>query len=108
MFVPLLGLVSGVCLAAGAAAPETEDDKVSYSVGYRLGGDFKRQQVKINPDMVLKGIEDATSGGAALMTEDEMRNAMSNVANRVKAAQMEALKKAERREQKTRELIANF
>jgi FKBP-type peptidyl-prolyl cis-trans isomerase FklB len=91
--VPLLGLVSGVCLAAGAAAPETEDDKVSYSVGYRLGGDFKRQQVKINPDMVLKGIEDATSGGTALMTEDEMRNTMSNVANRVKAAQMETMKK---------------
>ena len=91
--VPLLGLVSTASLAAGAAAPETEDDRVSYSVGYRLGNDFKRQQVKINPDMVLKGIEDATSGGAALMTEDEMRNTMSNVANRVKAAHMETMKK---------------
>lgn len=92
-FIPLLGLASGACLAAGAAAPESEDDKVSYSVGYRLGNDFKRQQIEINPDMVLKGIEDAVSGGTALMTEDEMRNAMSNVANRVKAAQMETMKK---------------
>ena len=89
LFVPLLGLVSEACLAAGAAAPETEDDKVSYSVGYRLGNDFKRQQIEINPDMVLKGIEDASSGSTALMTEDEMRNA----ANRVKAAQMETMKK---------------
>ena len=93
LFIPLLGLVSGACLAAGTAAPETEDDKVSYSVGYRLGNDFKRQQVKINPDMVLKGIQDATAGGATLMTEEEMRSAMSNVANRVKAAHMETLKK---------------
>jgi len=91
--VPLLGLAYGMCLAAEPGAPKTENDKISYSVGYRLGGDFKRQQVEMNPDMLLKGIEDAASGGAALMTEDEMRTVMMNVANRVKAAQMEALKK---------------
>jgi FKBP-type peptidyl-prolyl cis-trans isomerase FklB len=91
--VPLLGLAYGVCLAAEAEKPTTENDKISYSVGYRLGGDFKRQQVEMNPDFLLKGIEDAANGGAPLLTEEEMRAVMMSVATRVKAAQMEALKK---------------
>ena len=91
--VPLLGLAYGICSAAEPVEPKTENDKISYSVGYRLGGDFKRQQVEMNPDMLLKGIADATSGGTPLLTEEEMRSVMMSVATRVKAAQMEALKK---------------
>jgi len=26
---------------------KTENDKFNYSVGYRLGGDFKRQEVEV-------------------------------------------------------------
>ena len=85
-------LASGISLAGDKVEPKTESDKVSYSVGYRLGGDFKRQQVDINSDMLVQGIEDAASGGEALMTDEQMRTVMMNLANRVKAEQMEKQK----------------
>jgi len=91
--VPLLGLATGICSAAEPVEPKTESDKISYSVGYRLGSDFKRQEVDIKSDMLVQGIEDATSGGEALMTEEEMRTVMMSLANRVKAEQMEKMKK---------------
>ena len=87
-----MALASGISLAGDKVEPKTESDKVSYSVGYRLGGDFKRQQVEINSDMLVQGIEDAASGGEALMTDEQMRTVMMNLANRVKAEQMEKQK----------------
>jgi FKBP-type peptidyl-prolyl cis-trans isomerase FklB len=87
-----MALASGISLAGDKVEPKTESDKVSYSVGYRLGGDFKRQQVDINSDMLVQGIEDAASGDEALMTEEQMRTVMMNLANRVKAEQMEKQK----------------
>ena len=92
MAVPVLGLACSICLAADPVELKTENDKVSYSVGYRLGGDFKRQQIEINPDMLIKGMQDAASGGQPAMTEEEMMTVMTNMANRVKAAQMEKQK----------------
>ena len=87
-----MALASGLSLAGDKVELKTESDKISYSVGYRLGGDFKRQQVDIKSDMLLQGIEDAASGGEALMTDEEMRTVMMSLANRVKAAQMEKMK----------------
>ena len=92
LLVPLMGLVYGPGTAVQALELKSENDKINYSVGYRLGSDFKRQGVEMNSAIVQQGIDDATSGGEALMTEQEMRNVMSNVANRLKAEQMEKMK----------------
>ena len=88
-----IALASGICMAGEQVELITENDKINYSVGYRLGGDFKRQQVEIKPDMLLQGFEDATGDGKPLMTEQEMRTVLMSLASRVKAAQMEKLKK---------------
>jgi FKBP-type peptidyl-prolyl cis-trans isomerase FklB len=87
-----VALASGISMAGDKVEPKTESDKISYSVGYRLGGDFQRQQVEIKSDMLLQGIEDAASGGEALMTDEQMRTVMTNLANRVRAEQMEKQK----------------
>ena len=53
-----------------AAEPLTLDDstaRISYSLGYQIGGDFKRQGVEMNAEAVVKGIEDALSGAEPLM-----------------------------------------
>ena len=50
--VPLLGLAYGNCLAAEPVELKTENDKINYSVGYRLGSDFQRQGVEINSNIV--------------------------------------------------------
>jgi FKBP-type peptidyl-prolyl cis-trans isomerase len=91
--VPLLGLAYIGCATAESVELKTEDDKINYSVGYRLGADFKRQNLEINPAIVSKGIEDAVGGGQALMTEQEMRTVMMNMANRLQAEQAAKAKK---------------
>jgi len=91
--VPLLGLAYGICSAADPVELKTENDKINYSVGYRLGSDFTRQGVEMNSAIVQKGIDDATGGGEALMTEEEMRTVMMNMANRLQAEQKEKMKK---------------
>ena len=92
--VPVLGLAYGICSAADPVELKTENDKINYSVGYRLGSDFTRQGVEMNSAIVQKGIDDATGGGGeALMTEEEMRTVMMNMATRLKAEQMEKMKK---------------
>jgi FKBP-type peptidyl-prolyl cis-trans isomerase FklB len=89
--LPVLGLLCGVCPAAEPVELKTENDKTNYSVGYQLGGDFKRQEVEIKPDMLLQGIEDAISGGEPLLDEQERRATLTALAQRVKAAQQEKL-----------------
>jgi FKBP-type peptidyl-prolyl cis-trans isomerase FklB len=90
--VPVLGLAYGICSASEPVELKTENDKVNYSVGYRLGSDFQRQGVEMNSAIVQKGIDDATGGGEALMTDEEMRTVMMNMAARLKAEQMEKMK----------------
>ena len=71
--LPMLGLLGGVCSAAEPLKLETENEKINYSVGYQLGGDFKRQEVDIKSDMLIQGIEDAISGGKPLLDDQEQR-----------------------------------
>ena len=86
-------LVSGISMAGEQVELKTENDKINYSVGYRLGGNFEQQEVEMKPDMLLQGVADATSDGKPLMTEQEMNTVLMSLANRVKAAQMEQMKK---------------
>jgi FKBP-type peptidyl-prolyl cis-trans isomerase FklB len=86
-------LVSGISMAGEQVELKTETDKINYSVGYRLGGNFEQQEVEMKPDMLLQGVEDATSDGKPLITEQEMNTVLMSLANRVKAAQMEQMKK---------------
>jgi len=85
-------------LGAGVAAdkPEVkgESDRISYSVGFQVGGDFKRQGVDLNPDLLVKGIKDAMSGSNPLMTEQEMRKTLVDLKKRIVTAQREEQKKA--------------
>ncbi len=87
-----MALASAISMAGEPVELKTENDKINYSVGYRLGSDFKRQQVEMNSDMLLQGFEDATGDGKPLMTEQEMVTVLTSLATRVKAAQMEKLK----------------
>ena len=86
-------LVSGISMAGEQVELKTENDKINYSVGYRLGGNFEQQEVEMKPDMLLQGVADATSDGKPLMTEQEMNTVLTSLASRVKAAQIEQMKK---------------
>jgi FKBP-type peptidyl-prolyl cis-trans isomerase FklB len=88
-----------VAVFAGILYPEEapkingEIDKINYSLGYQIGGDFKRQGVEIRPELVVKGIQDALSGPATLMTPEEMNRTLVELKRKIVADQQAALQK---------------
>lgn len=83
--IPALGLFCGLCLAEEQPNITDEKDIINYTIGYRLGGDFKRQEVEFKQDMLIKGLEDAIAGTSPRVTPEEMRTALMHLQQRVAA-----------------------
>ena len=84
-----LTLISSLCWAAGSLDLEDERVRSSYSVGYQVGGDFIRQGMEINPEVLMKGIQDGLSGTEPVMSEQEMRQTLVDLNKKVLALQKE-------------------
>jgi len=84
------GLVSTPCLAEELPDLGNEKTRANYSVGYQIGDDFKRQGVEINPEALVKGIQDALSGEKALMAPEQQRTALVNLQRQVAAQQKQS------------------
>jgi FKBP-type peptidyl-prolyl cis-trans isomerase FklB len=56
---------------------KNQKEKISYSIGTEIGKNFKKQSIDVDPEVLLKGIQDGTSGGKALMTEQEIRDTLT-------------------------------
>jgi FKBP-type peptidyl-prolyl cis-trans isomerase FklB len=73
-------LITGACgLRAEATnnSPFKDDqERVSYSIGLNIGNNFKRQEVEVDYNLLLRGIKDANSE-QKLMTEDEVRDTLT-------------------------------
>lgn len=68
-----LGLLAGVTAAQDAPALRSEKDKLSYAIGVQAVRSWKRQEVEVDPELVIKGLRDALSGEKLLMSEAELR-----------------------------------
>ncbi len=83
-----LCFLPAVALAGGLTELKDDNDRISYSVGYQVGGDFKRQGLTINREALVKGIEDALAGTATpLMPAEEMRTTLIDLKKRLVAEQ---------------------
>ncbi|TFH23446.1 MAG: hypothetical protein E4H03_06115, partial [Myxococcales bacterium] len=51
----------------------TDEAKLGYSVGYQVGGDFERQKIEIDPDLVVAGVVAALSRAEPKLTGEQMR-----------------------------------
>ncbi len=72
----------GLAMSTGASAADapaltTDLDKLSYSVGIDLGKNLQKQGIEINPTIMAKGIQDGMSGGATLLTDQQMKDTLS-------------------------------
>ncbi|MBW2476307.1 MAG: FKBP-type peptidyl-prolyl cis-trans isomerase [Deltaproteobacteria bacterium] len=76
---------------------ENQKDRVNYSVGYQIGSDFKTQGMELNPELLVKGIQDALSEEEPLMTPKEMRHTLIDFKEKIMMT--EALKKQQDAEQ---------
>jgi FKBP-type peptidyl-prolyl cis-trans isomerase FklB len=96
-------LVSIACLATiagrvGAQEPLKLDDetaRINYSLGYQIGGDFKRQGIELNAEAVVKGMQDALSGSEPLMPQPEMNATLVELKRKVVAEQRAKRREAE-------------
>ncbi len=97
--VPLLFavLLAGLCLAGEPVQLKDENDRVNYAIGYKIGKDFPQQGAKVNLKVLMKGIEDGSSGAKPQMTMEEMRQTMIAFSERTQAARQ--AKKQQAKEQ---------
>lgn len=85
-------LVAAPVYAGDVAAPKTDKDKVSYSIGHGLGTNLKGQGVAVNVDQLAKGVQDALGGAKPALTQVEMEKTMTDLRTRIMAEQQEKTK----------------
>lgn len=70
---------------AGEKTIDLEDEtaRLNYSLGYQIGGDFKRQGVEMDPDAVVAGIADALEGGMPQIPRKEMHAMLVDLKQKV-------------------------
>lgn len=83
----LAGLLATSAVAAEQPALNAEKSQTSYSVGYQVGSDFKRQGMEIDPESMVKGVQDALSGAEPAIAEEQMRKILVELKNKIVAAQ---------------------
>jgi FKBP-type peptidyl-prolyl cis-trans isomerase FklB len=86
---PVTLLFLAGCGPAEKKAPvslESDDAKVNYSIGYQIGGDFKRQEVPLEADALVAGIRDALEGGEAKLSDEDRRATLMALQTRMQAA----------------------
>ncbi len=81
---------ASVCAAGNGMDLKSETDRISYALGYQIGGDFRQQQVDLNNAVVLQGIADARSGAPAQMSEDAMHATLIELKRKVVSQQRAA------------------
>ena len=83
-----LVLLGGSPAAAEEALDlENETTRINYSLGYQIGGDFKRQGVELDPEAVVQGIRDALSGDQPRISEPAMRETLVQLKRKIVADQ---------------------
>ena len=71
----------------------SQQDKINYGIGVNVIRNFKQQGVDVGLDMVIKGMQDAFSGGKILIGEEELRAVMTSFQNELRRKQALALKR---------------
>ena len=89
-----LALGSVATLADERFSPKDDQDIVNYSIGYQVGGDFRRQGIEIDPASLVRGVLDALAGAEPEMTPQEMNTTLSDLQQKITDAQEKQRKAA--------------
>jgi FKBP-type peptidyl-prolyl cis-trans isomerase FklB len=91
----LLGLFGSSAFAADApSAPLTsEKDKISYSIGLDIGKNFTKQGIDLDTQVFLSGLEDGRQNKPGRMSEQEIRETLTALQNKLVKQQQDGMKK---------------
>ena len=82
--IAALGLSAVAPLFADGTNVLTDDkSRLSYAIGMMFADRWKAQGVDVDPDMVLRGLKDAQSGGPTLMSQDAMQEIINKLQNQL-------------------------
>jgi FKBP-type peptidyl-prolyl cis-trans isomerase len=73
---------------------KTQKEKFSYALGMKMGANFEKQSVPVDPAILARGIRDAMGGGKTLLTDDEAQAAIMAVQTEVRKQQQEKAQEA--------------
>jgi FKBP-type peptidyl-prolyl cis-trans isomerase len=74
---------------ATAVTLKTQKEKASYALGMKIGGDLRKQGVgaAVDPALTARGLKDALAGSKMLLTDDEVKAALTQLQTEVRAKQ---------------------
>jgi FKBP-type peptidyl-prolyl cis-trans isomerase len=76
--------------ATGGLADQKQ--KISYSLGLDVGRTLKMQQIQVDPQLILRGIQDGLSSAKPLLSDAEIREVMEALQQEMLAREMERSK----------------
>lgn len=85
--------------ALAEEAPSFKDakEKQSYAIGMDIANNLKRQNVEIDPALLVKGVQDVYGGGKTLLSDEEVREVLTSLQkDLMQKAQAQALEMAEK------------
>ena len=92
VIIMCIALAAGPVFAGEKVELKTQKDKVSYAIGLDVGNGLKKNEVDVDPDIVAKAIKDVMSGNKPLMTEEEVKTAITSLQKDLQAKQQERTK----------------
>ena len=77
--------------AASAPAPSSplkdQKDKLSYALGMNLAGHLVKDEIAVDPNLILQGLKDSLAGSKTLLTPDEATAALRQLETELKIKQ---------------------
>lgn len=88
--------------------PQSQVDRVSYTIGADIGRNFRMQGFQLNPEKFMKGMQDGLKeGDNYLLTQDEMRETMMQFQEELQQQQKKKEKElAEKNAKEGKEFLA--
>lgn len=90
MVLAVLGvfLLSTVCAAAPVRELKDEQSRINYSIGYQIGGDFRKQGWTLDPELLVQGIRDALANAAPLLSSEQMNATLVSLKKKLTSDQL--------------------
>jgi FKBP-type peptidyl-prolyl cis-trans isomerase FklB len=101
-----MALAAGPVFAADQVELKTQKDKISYAIGMDVGNGLKKNDVDVDPDLVAKAIKDILAGNKPLMTDEEVKTAITGLQKDLQAKQQERAKALGEKNKKREEFLA--
>lgn len=76
--VPAMAVWLSLSALPASAELSTDKDKLSYTIGADIGSNFKAQDIQIDPQIFLTGLQDGLSGKKLQMTDKEMEEVLKH------------------------------